>query len=275
MYNNNNGANHLHYNFHGKSQNLMFNQGNLEGTNLRAEVPPFIPRRGDDGIPFPHAQQHPALLPRYVTTCYPFVQEQGNNRRMLMQQQQQLPPPPHHHQQSSSATAVQFPSRWGPTSPSSATARWPPSPAELQQFLAFANMQQQQRGRFPAPHPSAAAPAGQMHSSSVVGSHLHSQPAMPIGNLADSYQAIAVYGDSSQHHSYQQNNSANAYTHHSKNKKKRPPHRNVGVQNVVTASSHRSSSSSSTPRSRDESVETEDKIIQTGNEYCLLITFLL
>ena len=39
------------------------------------------------------------------------------------------------------------------------------------------------------------------------------------GNLADSYQAIAVYGDSSsQHHSYQNNNNTNAYMNHSKNR---------------------------------------------------------
>ena len=47
----------------------------LQGTNLSAEVPPFVPRRTrmDE-------QNHSAQLPRYLTTCFPFVQDQQDRR---------------------------------------------------------------------------------------------------------------------------------------------------------------------------------------------------
>ncbi|CAK8696086.1 selenocysteine insertion sequence-binding protein 2-like isoform X2 [Clavelina lepadiformis] len=48
-------------------------------TSLRAEVPPFVPRKEW------HEEQNltpsaPSPLPRYVTTCYPFVQERQDGR---------------------------------------------------------------------------------------------------------------------------------------------------------------------------------------------------
>uniref|UniRef100_H2XSD2 Ribosomal protein eL8/eL30/eS12/Gadd45 domain-containing protein n=1 Tax=Ciona intestinalis TaxID=7719 RepID=H2XSD2_CIOIN len=50
----------------------MFSPGS-DRTNLRAEVPPFVPRRE---WPEGSMEQHNGgPLPRYVTTCYPFVQD--------------------------------------------------------------------------------------------------------------------------------------------------------------------------------------------------------
>nr|CAB3265945.1 selenocysteine insertion sequence-binding protein 2-like [Phallusia mammillata] len=52
---------------------------NSDQTNLSADVAPFVPRKefqNDSG----YVEQGPNPLPRYVTTCYPFVQEQQNGR---------------------------------------------------------------------------------------------------------------------------------------------------------------------------------------------------
>jgi len=54
-----------------------------ESTNLKPEVPPFIPNRRHSMASYPDSNVH---LPTYVTSCYPFVQE--NNKRVVPFDQQ-------------------------------------------------------------------------------------------------------------------------------------------------------------------------------------------
>jgi len=52
----------------------------LQQTHLNADVPPFVPRKDYQYDQHVQEQGGGASLPRYLTTCYPFVQEQQDRR---------------------------------------------------------------------------------------------------------------------------------------------------------------------------------------------------